>query len=318
MRPVIAFLAAALATSAALAQDYPTKQVRIVSGFAPGATSDLIGRAIGDRLRVAWNATVVNDNRPGAGGALAAEMVAKSPPDGHAMLIGAAAIATLPALRKDLPFELFRDLAPVTILGTVPFMLIVHPSLPVSSVQELVAYAKQNPGKLNFGSGGNGTIPHLGGELFKTRAGIQMTHVPYKGGAQSVAAMLGGQVQLTIDGGPHVVTQVQAKAVRLLAVATLQRLPEYPDVPTIAESGYPGFEANAWQSLWVTGGTPPAVVRKVNAEVARIVRTPEMTERFRAMGVVPVANSPEEAERFIRAETAKWTEVIRVSGAKSD
>ena len=318
MRSAIAFLAAALATSAALAQDYPTKQVRIVSGFAPGATSDLIGRAIGDRLRVAWNATVVNDNRPGAGGALAAEMVAKSPPDGHAMLIGAAAIATLPALRKDLPFELFRDLAPVTILGTVPFMLIVHPSLPVSSVQELVAYAKQNPGKLNFGSGGNGTIPHLGGELFKTRAGIQMTHVPYKGGAQSVAAMLGGQVQLTIDGGPHVVTQVQAKAVRLLAVATLQRLPEYPDVPTIAESGYPGFEANAWQSLWVTGGTPPAVVRKVNAEVARIVRTPEMTERFRAMGVVPVANSPEEAERFIRAETAKWTEVIRVSGAKSD
>jgi tripartite-type tricarboxylate transporter receptor subunit TctC len=318
MRPVIALLAAALATSAALAQDYPTKQIRIVSGFAPGATSDLIGRAIGDRLRVAWNATVVNDNRPGAGGALAAEMVAKSPPDGHAMLIGAAAIATLPALRKDLPFELFKDLAPVTILGTVPFMLIVQPALPVNSVQELVAYAKQNPGKLNFGSGGNGTIPHLGGELFKTRAGIQMTHVPYKGGAQSVAAMLGGQVQLTIDGGPHVVTQVQAKAVRLLAVATLQRLPEYPDVPTIAESGYPGFEANAWQSLWVTGGTPPEVVRRINAEVARIVRTPEMTERFRAMGVVPVANAPEEAEKFIRAETAKWTEVIRVSGAKSD
>ncbi len=318
MRTIIVWLIGALAASPGFAQEYPTKPIRIVAGFAPGATSDLLGRAIGDRLRVAWNATVVNENRPGAGGALAAEMVAKSPPDGHTMLIGAAAIATLPALRKDLPFELFKDLAPVTILGTVPFMLIVPPSLPVSSVQELVAYARANPGKLNFGSGGSGTIPHLGGELFRTRAGLQMTHVPYKGGAQSVAAMLGGQIELTLDGGPHVVAQVQAKAVRLLAVATLQRLPDYPDVPTIAESGYPGFEANAWQSLWVTGGTPPAVSRRINAEVVRIVRSPEMSERFRAMGVTPLANSPEEAEQFIRAETAKWTEVIRVSGAKTE
>lgn len=318
MRSIIVWLLGALAATSALAQEYPTRPIRIVAGFAPGATSDLLGRAIGDRLRAAWNATVVNENRPGAGGALAAEMVAKSPPDGHTMLIGAAAIATLPALRKDLPFELFKDLAPVTILGTVPFMLIVQPSLPVSSVQELVAYARANPGKLNFGSGGSGTIPHLGGELFRTRAGIQMTHVPYKGGAQSVAAMLGGQIELTLDGGPHVVTQVQAKAVRLLAVSTLQRLPEYPDVPTIAESGYPGFEANAWQSLWVTGGTPPAVIRRINAEVVRIIRSPEMSERFRAMGVTPLANSPEEAEQFIRAETAKWTEVIRVSGAKTE
>ncbi len=311
-------LCAALFASAAFAQDYPSKALRIVAPFAPGATSDLLGRLVGESLRAAWNVAVIVENKPGAGGVIGADFVAKSAPDGHTLLVGAASIGVMPALYKELPFQLYKDLVPVSILGTVPFMLVAHPSLPVRSVQELVAYAKLNPGKLSFGSGGNGTISHLGGELLKSRAGLDMVHVPFKGGAQSMTALLGGQIHFAIDGGPHVVSQVKANAVRLLAVATRERLAEFAATPTIAESGFPGFESNAWQSLWVAGGTPPAALQKLAAEVQRAVRAPEIAEKFRAMGIEPIGSSPDEAERFVRAETAKWAEVIRVSGAKAN
>ena len=309
-------LLAGLLPRIAAAQEFPSKTVRIVAPFSPGATSDLLGRAIGQKLAAAWNVTVVNENKPGAGSVVGADFVAKSAPDGHTLLAAAAAIGVIPALLPKLPFELYRDLVPVTLIGTVPFMMLVHPSVPANSVQELVAYARANPGKINFGSGGNGTIPHMGGELLKMRAGLDMTHVPFKGGADSLTALLGGQIQMTIDGGPHVLGHVRAGTLRLLAVATLQRLPEFPGTPTIAESGFPGFESNAWQSLWVTGGTPPAIVRKISTDVMAILKQPDMIERIKAMGVTPIGGTPAEAEAFIRAETAKWGAVIKASGAK--
>ena len=309
---------AALAPRAVLAQEYPSRTIRIVSPFSPGATSDLIARALAQALGTAWGVTVVAENKPGGGSVVGADLVAKSPPDGYTLLAAAAAIGVIPALLPKLPFVPYKDLQPITLVGTVPFMMLVHPSVPVKTVQEFVAHAKANPGKLNFSSGGNGTIPHMGGELLKLRAGIAMTHVPFKGGADSLTALLGGQVQMTIDGGPHVIGHIRSGALRMLGVATLQRLAEFPNTPTIAESGIPGFESNAWQSLWVTGGTPAPVVKKISTEVMRILRTPEMVERLRAMGMTPIGGTPEEAEAFIRAETTKWGAVIKASGAKAE
>ncbi len=258
--------AGCLAPLRALAQqDYPSRTIRIISPFSRGATSDLVARAIGPALGAAWGVSVVAENKPG-GGVVGADLVAKSPPDGYTLLVAAAAIGVIPALLPKLPFVPYKDLQPITLVGTVPFMMLVHPSVLARTVQELVAYAKANPGKLNFSSGGNGTIPHMGGELLKLRAGIEMTHIPFKGGADSLTALLGGQVQMTIDGGPHVIGHIRSGALRMLAVATLQRLPEFPNTPTIAESGYPGFESNAWQSMWVTGGTPAPIMKKISAE----------------------------------------------------
>ena len=305
----------------ALAQDargFPGKPVTIIVPFPAGGTSDVLARAIGQRLSQAWGQPVVVENRPGASGNIGAIAVSKAAPDGHTMLVAAAAISTAAALYKDPGFKLFESLAPVTVLGTVPFMLVVHPSLPVTSVAEFVDYAKKNPNKLSLGSGGNGTIPHLGGELFKMRAGITFTHVPYKGGAQAMADLVGGQIQFTIDGGAHVVSQIDAGKVRLIAVTGAERLPQYPKVPTLAESGYPGYAASAWQMLLVPAATPRPIVEKIHADVARVLKSPDFAERFTAMGITPSGIPPGETEVFLRAEMAKWGEVITTSGAKLD
>jgi len=305
----------------ALAQDarnFPGKPVTIIVPFPAGGTSDVLARSLGQRLSQAWGQPVVVENRPGASGNIGATTVSKAPPDGHTMLIGAAAISTAAALYKDPGFKLFESLVPVTVLGTVPFMLVVHPSLPVTSVADFVDYAKKNPNKLSLGSGGNGTIPHLGGELFKMRSGITFTHVPYKGGAQAMADLVGGQIQFTIDGGAHVVSQIDAGKVRLVAVTGAERLPQYPKVPTLAESGYPGYTASAWQMLLVPAATPKPIVERIHADVARVLKSPDFAERFTAMGITPSGITPAEAEVFLRAEMAKWGEVITASGAKLD
>ena len=244
---------------------------------------------------------------------MGADLAAKSAADGYTLLAAAAAIGVLPALHRKLPFELYRDLQPITLIGTVPFMMLVHPSLPVKTVQEFISYTRSNPEKVNFSSGGNGTIPHMGGELLKLKADLGMTHIPFKGGADSLTALLGGQVQMTIDGGPHVINHIKNGSLRLLAVATLQRLAEFPGVATIAESGFPGFESNAWQSLWVTGGTPQARINKISQDVLAILKTAEVIEQFKKMGVVTIGSSPAEAEAFIRAETKKWGAVIQAA-----
>jgi tripartite-type tricarboxylate transporter receptor subunit TctC len=313
-----AFVATIMISLGAVAQEYPSKNIRIIVPFSPGATSDLLARSLVQTLGAAWKVMLVVENKPGASTVIGTDLVAKSAPDGYTLLVTGAAIGVIPALIPKLPFDLYKDLQPISIIGMVPCMLLVHPTVPAKSVQELIAYAKANPGMLAFSSGGNGTIPHMGGELLKMRAGLSMTHVPYKGGADSIVALLGGQVQMSIDGGPHVQGHIKSGKVRMLAVATKERLSDFPSVPTIAESGFPGFESNVWQSLWVTGGTPAAVVRKISGEVMRVLRMSEMIERLVAVGVNPIGNAPEEAENFVRAETVKWGAVIKASGAKAE
>jgi tripartite-type tricarboxylate transporter receptor subunit TctC len=244
--------------------------------------------------------------------------VANAAADGHTLLVAAAAISAAPALYKDPGFRLFETLTPVTVMGVVPLMLVVNPELPVRTVAEFVDYAKKNPDKLSLGSGGNGTIPHLGGELFKMQAGINFVHIPYKGGNQAMAALIGGQIQLTIDGGPHVAPQIAAGKVRLLAVTSAKRLPQYAGVPTLAESGYPGFEASAWTMVLAPGGTPKPLIDRIQADISRALQAPGMSERLQKLDVQPRYNTPTEADAFLRQEVAKWGEVIKVSGARVD
>jgi tripartite-type tricarboxylate transporter receptor subunit TctC len=301
------------------AQRFPSRPITFIVPFpSGGGTSDLLARVVGEKLAEAWKQPVVIENKPGAAGNIGAALLAKAAPDGHTIMIAAAAIATAPALYKDPGFRLFETVLQVTLLGRVPFMLVVHPSLPARNVAEFIDHVKKNPGKLSLGSGGNGTIPHLGGELLKMRAGLQFTHVPYKGGILAMTDLIGGHVQFTIDGGSHVVTQVEAGKVRLLAVTTPQRLPQYPDTPTVAESGLPGYEASAWQMLMVTGGTPRPVVERIQAEVARILALPDVAGRLQKLGILPAGLPTADSEAFLRAEMAKWGDVVRVSGAKAD
>jgi tripartite-type tricarboxylate transporter receptor subunit TctC len=312
-------LATATSGFAQDAKSFPSKPVTFIVPFpSGGGTSDILARMIGQKLSEAWGQPVVVENKPGAAGNIGAALLAKAPPDGHTIMIAAAAISTSPALYKDIGFKPFETVTPVTLLGKVPFMLVVHPSVPANNVAEFIDYAKKNPNKLSLGSGGSGTIPHLGGELFKMRAGIQFAHVPYKGGIQAMTDLVGGHIQFTMDGGAHVVAQIDGKKVRMLAVTTPRRLPQYPDTPTLAESGFPGFEASAWQMLFVTGGTPKPIVDKIQAEVSRILKTPEVSEILLKGGIVPSGITTAETEAFLRAEMVKWAEVVKVSGAKVD
>ena len=313
----IVLLAAAGFSGVALAQAWPTRPITIIVPFpSGGGTSDLLARVIGQKLSEAWGQPVIVENRPGAAGNIGAAAVAKSPPDGYTLLVAAAAISTASALYKDPGFKLFETLTPVTVIGTVPFMLVVNPTLPVTTVAQFLDYAKKNPTKLSLGSGGNGTIPHLGGELLKMRAGIQFEHIPYKGGILAMNDLVGGQIQFTIDGGAHVVTQIDAGRIRLLAVTSPQRLPAYPNVPTLSESGLPGYEASAWQMLLVAGSTPKPIVDKIQQEVARAVQSPDLMERLQKLGITPSGITPAETDAFLRAEMAKWGEVVRVTGAR--
>lgn len=311
-------LVAGLTAHAEDASQFPSRPITFVVPFPAGGTSDVLARQIGQKLTQAWGQPVVIENKPGASGNIGAALVSKAAPDGYTLLIGAAAIAVSPTLYKDPGYKLFETLQPVTTIGNVPFMLVINNALPVHSVAEFIDYAKKNPNKLSLGSGGNGTIPHLSGELLKMRAGIQFTHVPYKGGVQAMMDLLAGQIQFTIDGGAHVKSQVDANKVRLLALTTPQRLPQYPNVPTMAESGFPGFEASAWQMLFVTGGTPKPIVDKIQAEVSRAIQSPDMSENLRKLGIVPSGSSVADTSAFLRSEAAKWGEVVKVSGAKID
>ncbi|MDH5286345.1 MAG: tripartite tricarboxylate transporter substrate binding protein [Betaproteobacteria bacterium] len=307
-----------VSASAAEAQAFPSRPVTLIVPFAPGATTDILARAVAQELSVTWQQPVVVENKPGASGNIGAAQVAGAAPDGHTLLVTAAAISASPALYKDPGFRLFDTLKPVTVLGVVPLMLIVHPDVPAKSVAEFVDYAKKHPGKLALGSGGNGTIPHLGGELFKMRAGVDFVHVPYRGGSQAMAALIGGQIQFTIDGGPHVAPQMAAGKVRLLAVTSAQRLPQYPSVPTLAESGFPGYEASAWTMVLAPGATPKPLIDRIQADMTRALQAPGMAARLEKLDVQPRSDTPAEAEAFLRGEVAKWGEVVKVSGARVD
>jgi tripartite-type tricarboxylate transporter receptor subunit TctC len=300
------------------AQAFPSRQVTLIVPFAPGATTDALARAVAQGLSAAWHQPVIVENRPGASGNIGATQVANAAPDGHTLLVAAAAISAAPTLYKDPGFRLFDTLTPVTVLGVVPLMLIVNPELPARSVVEFIDYAKRNPSKLSLGSGGNGTIPHLAGEMLRMRAGIDFVHVPYRGGNQAMIDLIGGQIQFTIDAGPHVAPQIAAGKVRLLAITSANRLPQYPAVPTLAESGYPGFEASAWTMVLAPGGTPKPLIEKIQTDIARVLQAPGMADRLQKLDIQPRTDTPAEANAFLRHEVEKWGEVIRASGAKVD
>jgi tripartite-type tricarboxylate transporter receptor subunit TctC len=301
------------------AQAFPNRPVRLVIPFPPGGSLDVIGRALAQKLTEAWGQSVVVDNRPGAGGNIGADLVAKSPPDGYTVVMGALSThAVNPSLYPTMPYDAVKDFAPISLVAITPNVLIVNPALPVHSVKELIAYAKANPNKLSFGSGSNGSAGHLAGELFKVDAGVDMVHIPFKGGAPAVQALLAGDTQLMFDNLANSVQQVKAGKLRALAVTTAQRSKLAPELPTMAESGLPGFDISTWFGLLAPAGTPPDVIAKWNADVVKILNSPDMRERMTAQGAEPAPTTPAEFAQFIARELAKYARIVKASGAKVD
>ena len=302
------------------AQSYPAKPMRLVVPFPPGGPLDIMGRGIAQKLQEAWSQPVVIDNRPGAGGGIGADLVAKSPGDGYTLLMGAVSTHAInPSLYAKIPYDPQKDFVPVALVAQVPNVLVVNPALPVQSVKDLIAYAKANPGSLSFGSGSTGSTGHLAGELFKTMAGVDMVHIPYKGGAPAMQDLLAGQTQLMFDNLANALPQVKAGKLRAIAVTTVARAPSVPELPTIAESGLPGFDLTTWFGIFAPAGTPPEVVAKLNAEIAKALSAKDLAERLAAMGTVPPENNtPERFAAFVRSEAAKYARVVKDSGARVD
>ena len=317
---LVACLAAALAaTSPALAQAFPTKPAKLVVPFPPGGPLDATGRLIAQHLTERWGQSVVGENKPGAGGNIGADFVAKSPPDGYTVVMGALSThAVNPSLYARMPYDAQKDFAPITLIAITPNVLVVNPDLPVHSVKELIAYAKARPGKLSFGSGSIGSAGHLAGELFKVDAGIDMVHVPYKGAAPATQALLAGDTQLMFDNLANAMAQVKAGKLRALAVTTAERSKLAPELPTMAEAGLPGFDISTWYGLFAPAGTPPDIVNQWNADVTAMLRTPAMRERLLAQGAEPAPDTPAEFARFVAAEAAKYARIVKASGAKVD
>ena len=309
---------ALLIAGAAAAQTYPARPVRIVVPFPPGGTSDILARTIGARLGESLGQPVVVENRPGAGGNIAADHVAKSPPDGYTLIMGTSSLAISQSLYKKLSYDLVRDFAPITQAVNYANLLVVHPSAGVASVGELLAAARARPGALNYGTAGNGTPPHMTGELFKSYTRVDIQHVPYKGGAPAIADLIAGQIPIMFDNVPPLLPHVRSGRIKALAVTSLARLAILPDVPTLDESGLKGFDAVGWNGLLAPAGTPREIVGRLHTDVARILSSPQVRDNLTAQGAEVVGNSPDEFAAWIRAEVKKWAEVIRISGAKLD
>jgi tripartite-type tricarboxylate transporter receptor subunit TctC len=310
-------LCGAAFTTPVQAQVYPSKPIEIVVPFVAGGTSDIIARMIAQRFADSWSATVVVNNRPGGGSMIGSAAVAKSPPDGHTLLVTTIAIAINASLQK-LTFDPAIDLAPVSELTSIPLMLVVHPSVPATTLKELVALIKANPGKWDYATSGAGTSPHLATEMFKSVAGIDMVHVPFKGNAEAMNAFLGGHIKIYFAQVPAVLQHVKTGAVRPIAVTTDKRLSYLPDVPTVAELGYPSYEITSWQGMFAPAGTPKEIVDRWRGDIARMAATPEVKQRLETLGFAPVANTPEEFGERIKLEIAKWGKVVRDAGIKAD
>jgi len=306
------------AASIAHAADWPAKPVTLVVPFAPGGTTDIISREVGDKLSAALTQPVVVDNRAGAGGTLGAGIVAKAAPDGYTLFMATIAHTIAPGIYKSLSYDFQRDLDPVALIASTPNVLIVNADLPVGNVAELIAYARANPGKLNFGSAGIGSTEHLSGELFRAMTKTQLVHVPYKGGAPMMAALIAGQIQFAIETSPSAAPHVRAGKVRALAVTTTTRSPAYPGVPTLDESGLAGYDVTTWFALMAPHGTPASVVQRVNDELARVLADPDMTKKFAEQGVSAGKMGPADLAAFIRSETAKWTKTAKDAGITAE
>jgi len=303
----------------AAATDYPQRPIKLVVPFPPGGGADKLARTIMPKVEALLGQPIVIDNRPGAGGNLGAEFVARAESDGYTLLYGTNGTHSINAsLYRKLNFDPVKDFAPVSRMTSIAAMLIVDPKLTATSVAELIRYAKDHPGKINFASAGNGTTSHLAGELFKTMAAVDITHVPYRGGALAVTDLIGGHVQMMIDVMPNAYPLAVSGKARGLAVSTAQRFAGAPDYPTIAESGLPGFEASAWDGILVPAGTPRPIVDKLNAAIRSALRDPAIVEALNRLGAQPVPSTPEEFALHISTSTAKWAAVVQASGAKVD
>jgi tripartite-type tricarboxylate transporter receptor subunit TctC len=301
---------------AACAQGYPAKAVRVIAPFAPGGALDLTARSVGAKMQESMKQTIIVENRAGAGGVIGAEVVARAAPDGYTVLLASPAeIAVLPHLQK-LPYNAERDFAPVSLAVVTPLIFVVNPSLPVKSVKELIALAKKRPGELTYASAGTGGVQHLAGELLKISMKIDMVHIPYKGAGPAMPDLIGGHVMMFFSGMPPAMPHVRAGKLRALAVTTTRRSPAAPEVPTMAEAGVPGFDISNWFAYFVPAGTPKDVIARLNSEVNRGLRMPDVKERLGNLGAETVGTTPEELAKFVRAESEKFANLIKLSGAK--
>jgi len=317
---IVAASAALAATHATASEpvQWPTKAVKITFGFPAASATDVIARAVGQKLSEKWGQPVVIENRPGAGGNLGSELAARAPADGYTIFFGTVANAISTTLYSKLNYDYLKDFVPITLVATTPLVLVAHPAFPAKNVKELIAYAKANPGKTNFGSGGVGTSNHLAGEMFKSATGTDLVHVPYKGTPAAYNDMFGGQVSLMWDNIVAVTNHVKNGKLKPLAVTSAQRATSLPDVPTMAESGLPGFEAVSWIGALVPAGTPQPVVDKIHTDLVAVLRMPEIKEKLGASGAVVVGNTAEQFAAWNRNEIAKWSRAVKDSGAKAD
>jgi tripartite-type tricarboxylate transporter receptor subunit TctC len=316
-RAVVSAVLAATAFAAS-AQDYPSRPVHVVVPYPAGGPNDIIVRLIGGKLSQALGQPVVVENRPGAGGNIGTDSVAKSAPDGYTLVsVGPGALIINPLLGK-VPYDTLRDFAPVTIMAVAPNALVAHPSFPAKTVAELIALARATPGAINYASGGTGSTPHLAGALFAVMAKVQLTHVPYKGTGPATADLVGGQVQIAFLGIPTVLPHIRSGKLRALATTGKRRSPELPGVPTVEEAGVPGYELSPWYGLLAPAGTPRAVVARLSSEVTRIVRAPEMREQLSAQGAEPTGGAPEEFAQTLRSDAATWKKVVKEAGIRAD
>lgn len=318
---LLAWSAAALAlpcAGPALAQQYPAKPVRFIINFPPGGPTDIMGRLAADALSKAWNVQVVADNRGGAGGNIGFEQCAKSPADGYTICMMTIAQSIAPSVYSKLGFDLTRDYTYVTLLAILPSLLMVHPSIPAKSLRELIALAKARPGALTYASTGNGTSPHMMMEMLKSMAGVSMVHVPYKGAAPAMIDQISGQIDVAFSTAIAALPFVQQGKVRAIAVSTHERFPPLPDLPTLDQSGLKGFDASSWNGAVVPAGTPREIVVKINAELVKMLKTPEMKERILQQGGLAAGTSPEEFTAFVKAESDKWAKVAKAAQVRLD
>ncbi|WP_151637818.1 Bug family tripartite tricarboxylate transporter substrate binding protein [Noviherbaspirillum aerium] len=313
-----AAVAAAPAFAQSPAQNFPNKPMRIIVTFTPGGAPDILGRLLADRMQAAWGQPVIVENKPGAGGNIGADVAAKAAPDGYTLLVGTVGTHAINgALYEKMPYDMVKDFSPISLLATTPNMLVVHNSVPAKNLQEFIALGKKE-GKMTFASSGSGTSIHVSGELFKTQTGIDMQHIPYKGRASAIPDLLGGRVTMMFDNMPSSLPLVREGKLRALGVTSAKRSPAAPDIPTIAEQGLPGFEAVSWFALFTSPGVPKPIVDKLQAEVQKILKSPEASKKLLDIGLEPVGSSAEELVTYQRAEIAKWSKVVKDSGAKAE
>lgn len=317
-----AFCVAAFSAGFALpasAQNYPNRPIRLVIHFPPGGPTDYVGRAVALKLTEAWGQQVIVDNRPSAGGVVGVETVVRSSPDGYTLLFATGgSMAIAPAMGQKLPYDVFKDITPISLLVVNPQLLVFHPGFPPNSVKELIAYAKARPGQVNYASVGPGSPNHLGMELLKSLAGIEMNHIPYKGTAPAMTDVLGGQVPIMFNSMPSVLPHVKVGKLKGIAVGSAKRSPAIPDIPTVAEAGVPGFDYVTWYAMFAPAATPKPIIAKINAELVKMLGDPAMAQRFASQGADPQSSTPEQLGRYMREDFERWRSVIKSAGLKLD